>query len=378
VESRLNPFRQDSGHVPPLAGVECRSQLRIAGESFLARYRLLRLRACIVLSEIPMRTCILLWAAVIVTLQYTSMAQTSFDCIRAGSTVEKVICADPAIASLDKDLAESFQQAAAKAGTDGFLVRADEHSWLTKVNDECDNSDAGGCIRQALEKRISELKSEMAIPGLGVMVYRLTRISRAYDFEVRMLAHVPENLDDYREGPAKIVVSRKGAASPFQTINVENIFVSLGKDGKPLTNIAPLYGDQGFINVGDFNFDGHDDFAIQVGNQGSYGLPNYSVFLYSTDRQQFSLSQPLSELTRVGLGFFSVDSKKKHLTVLSKSGCCYHESTEYKVEHDAPIPVSRDIEDGTIDKNYLVVSHQRYVDGEWQGTEERLPMPQQN
>jgi hypothetical protein len=218
----------------------------------------------------------------------------------------------------------------------------------------------------------------MAIPGVDVTVFRLTKISSSYDFEVRMLAHVPEDLDDYREGPAKILVSWKGATAPFQAVNMENIFVSFGKDGRPLTNTAPLYDDQGFINVGDFNFDGQEDFAVQVGNEGPYGQANYSVFLYSTDRKQFSLSQPISELTREGLGFFSVDSKKKHLTVQSKSGCCYHESTEYKVEHDAPIPVSRDIEDGTIDRNYLVVSHQRYVDGKWHGTEERIPMPQQN
>jgi uncharacterized protein len=73
-----------------------------------------------------MRNRVLLWAAVIVTLQYPLMAQPSFDCTRASSTVEKTICADPAMASLDRDLEGTFQQAVAKAGTDGFLIRADE------------------------------------------------------------------------------------------------------------------------------------------------------------------------------------------------------------------------------------------------------------
>jgi hypothetical protein len=209
----------------------------------------------------------------------------------------------------------------------------------------------------------------------------LTKLSGAYDFVVRMLAHAPEGLDGYTgqdgylEGPAEILVSRKGATAPLQTIIMENIFVTF-IDGKPLTNTATLHDDQGFINVGDFNFDGQEDFAIRDGNGGSYGQPTYSVFLYSTKKKQFILNHPLSKLTNDGQGFFVLDAKKKRLIVLSKSGCCYDESTEYKVKHDAPIPVSRMIEDGRMDRYYLVVSHETYVGGGWhEDTSKRTPAP---
>lgn len=44
--------------------------------------------------------------------------------------------------------------------------------------------------------------------------------------------------------------------------------------GKPLVNGATLYDDQGMIQIGDFNFDGALDFAIQDGNSSCYGGPS--------------------------------------------------------------------------------------------------------
>jgi hypothetical protein len=286
--------------------------------------------------------------------------------------VEKTICADLALGSLDRELAEVFQQSIANAGNDAFVVRADQRRWLGEMNQQCDIRDANACIRQAFDMRISELKSQSVTAG--ITVFRLAKISLSYDFVVRVLGHTPEGMEGYLEGPAEILVSRKGATTPLQTITMENVFFSLGKDGKPITNTAPLYGDQGLINVGDFNFDGQEDFAVQDGHEGSYGQPSYSVFLYSPEKRRFSLNHPLSELTHEGLGFFGVDITKKRLIVLSKSGCCYHESTEYKVERDVPIPDSRVIEDATTNEKDVVVSHERYVDGKWQGTKEAGPV----
>ena len=117
--------------------------------------------------------------------------------------------------------------------------------------------------------------------------------------------------------------------------------MSLNESGQPLRNTAHLYDDQGLINVGDFNFDGYDDFAIQVGNSGSYGSPSYDVYLYDPSQKSFKISQPMSELIEETLGFFRVDSIKKRLVTLTKSGCCYHETVEYKVQNNLPVPVSR-------------------------------------
>ena len=68
-------------------------------------------------------------------------------------------------------------------------------------------------------------------------------------------------------------MSRKSATAPIQSVVMETIFLSLGKDGKPLTDTEPLYGDQGLINAGDFNFDGHEDFAV---------LSNFTLIYWPT------------------------------------------------------------------------------------------------
>jgi hypothetical protein len=91
-----------------------------------------------------------------------------------------------------------------------------------------------------------------------------------------------------------------------------------GDNGKPLVNTARLYDLQGVINVADFDFDGHADFAVQNGNDGPYGGPTYSVYLYDNASKQFVLSDELSTLTSETLGMFQVDAKRKRLRTLPR------------------------------------------------------------
>lgn len=308
-------------------------------------------------------------AAVVVTLQFGAMAQQTIDCSKTNSLMERTICGDSALSDLNRELTEALQRSVAEAGADSFVIRADERRWLAGVNRECRRV---ACFRRAFEIRISELKSEKTIPRGTFTMFRLTKLSAAYDFVVRMFGHTLEGLDGYIEGPGEVLVSRKGEIAPLQTIIMENILVSFA-DGKPFTESGPIY--QGFINVGDFDFDGHEDFAIQDGSEGSYAQPTYSVFLYSTERKQFVLNHPLSDLTHDGRGSFGLDAINRHLIVLSKSGCCRHDSTEYKVQHGAPIPVSRVSRDGAIGKDYLSVWHETFIRGRWhEDSTRRVPV----
>jgi hypothetical protein len=206
--------------------------------------------------------------------------------------------------------------------------------------------------------------------------FRLNHISHSFDFLIRMKAQVPEGGDEseqYREGPGRVLVFRKGETQPFQTITLKNIALTLKQDGKPLVNAAALYDDQGVINAGDFNFDGLEDFAIQTGNEGSYGSPSYSVFLYDPRSTTFRLSRPLSDLILQTLGFFHLDSKNKRLITFAKDGCCYHEAVEYKVINNLPVAVVKTIEDGTIEPHFLHITHMRLANGKWQERKERVP-----
>ncbi len=176
------------------------------------------------------------------------------------------------------------------------------------------------------------------------------------------------------EGPGMLLVYDKKSRSELQKIRMDNIFISFAGKGEPLVNSARLYDYQGVINVGDFDFDGHEDFAVQNGNNGPYGGPTYDVYLYSKASHMFMLSESLTRLVSETLGFFQVDSRQKLLKTSAKSGCCYHEYVEYKVIKGDPVPVYRVIEDAmnSGDGEYVTVTKERFYDGRWHSTSEKI------
>lgn len=76
----------------------------------------------------------------------------SFDCAKAGSKVEHIICDNPEISKLDDELASDYKtvlQDQSKANT----IRREQKQWLIERN-EC--ADAG-CVRETYRKRIEQL-----------------------------------------------------------------------------------------------------------------------------------------------------------------------------------------------------------------------------
>jgi hypothetical protein len=200
-------------------------------------------------------------------------------------------------------------------------------------------------------------------------VFEVRNASAQYDFRIslRRACAPPPELEgsDICEAPGSVAVFPKGSAAELQRVDLESIDVVAGDDGQPvLVNEAPLYDSQGTLDVGDFNFDGHDDFAVQDSQSGSYGGPTFVVFLYDARLERFVRSAGLTGLTRTHLGFFQVDSKRRRLVALSKDGCCFHVTDEYAVVHDAPVLVDSVTEDATGD-DIVVTTHRRLVHGKW-------------
>jgi hypothetical protein len=197
--------------------------------------------------------------------------------------------------------------------------------------------------------------------------FDLRAASARYDIRLVMVAGCasPPWTESTCEGEGDVVISRRGSAAALQTLHLENVCVILDTpSGEPLVNSARLYDYQGTINVGDFNFDGQEDIAVQDGHSGPYGGPTYSVFLYSRRDGYFHFSDELSTLTREALGFFQVDANRRRLVTLAKSGCCYHVLTEYRVVDDKPIAVYRVVDDATGGK-WVVETRERWVGGRW-------------
>lgn len=167
---------------------------------------------------------------------------------------------------------------------------------------------------------LAERRSEMHIPNA----------SKQLLFTIKKLGYTPG------EDAAHLEVVDVKSKRTLVAFDLPSIVMTM-ENGTLLTNSARLYDDQGTINVGDFNFDGLDDFAVQIGYDGSYGGPSYAVFLRTANA--FIHNQRMSDLTLEGLGFFGVDPKTRTLITFSKSGCCDHWATTYKVVNNQPEPV---------------------------------------
>lgn len=168
------------------------------------------------------------------------------------------------------------------------------------------------------------------------------------------------------EGRATVSLSKKNQSKAFQTIEMPNMFLELGEDSKPTANLIELYGENNSgVVFDDYNFDGIEDLALRNGNDGAYGGPSYDVFLFSKTANKFVKSGELTKLASENLGLFTVDAKKKTLETFSKDGCCYHETTRYKIVGNRPRKVYVFIEDAANGGDTVTLTAKTFVGGKW-------------
>lgn len=87
----------------------------------------------------------------------TAAHSASFDCAKAGSKIEKMICTDSALSKLDQDLGTIFKSV--KTG-DTEIVGA-QKKWLRERRNTCQDID---CLLSAYKGRIDELTGSKACP----------------------------------------------------------------------------------------------------------------------------------------------------------------------------------------------------------------------
>jgi hypothetical protein len=76
----------------------------------------------------------------------------SFDCRKAASAAEKMVCQDPALSRLDEEMSRAFAEAGRRAGT-----VPGQQAWL-RTRDACADP---ACVKWAYESRIAYLKGEL-------------------------------------------------------------------------------------------------------------------------------------------------------------------------------------------------------------------------
>ena len=86
-------------------------------------------------------------------------ANPSFDCAKASTKVENLICARPGLAQLDSDLADAYATALRDVSWSSAnkRIRADQHAWIARRN-RCDTAK---CLRRLYHQRIGALYAEL-------------------------------------------------------------------------------------------------------------------------------------------------------------------------------------------------------------------------
>lgn len=130
-----------------------------------------------------------------------------------------------------------------------------------------------------------------------------------------------------------------------QLIKVDSDELALSLyEGKALANIKELpYGEQSLIMYEDYNFDGKKDFAIEDGQNSCYHLPSFRIYLASPNG--FKSNADFTELAQEYCGMFDVDYENKKLRTMTKSGCCWHQFSEFIVQDNKPKVVRIIVED---------------------------------
>lgn len=268
------------------------------------------------------------------------------------TATEKLICQTPILQQLDNELNKAYSAQKNKN-------QAEQKQWLDSRN-RCTSQT---CLQEQYLARINRLTSPKQF-------YFLSNSSKKLNIALTIECKHRDNW--YCEGPANISLFNKKDHKASQTIRMKNLFVEL-KNDKPSTNLIELYGENNSgIVVDDFNFDGNEDLALRNGNLGSYGGPSYDIYLFSPRKNQFTRNDPLTELASSNLGLFEVNPKKKELYTLTKSGCCWHQSSEYKIINDKPKKIKIITEAMTNDGKFMEITTEKLINGKWKATVKKV------
>ena len=96
------------------------------------------------------------WLAVALLTYFVMAGSTyaaSFDCAKAATNVEKLICEDPKLSKLDEDVSVAYKTALQDT-KQGAAIRQAQKQWL-KTRDDCHDST---CLTQSYQQRLGELQ----------------------------------------------------------------------------------------------------------------------------------------------------------------------------------------------------------------------------
>lgn len=107
-------------------------------------------------------TQLFVWATLIYLVLMHSARAATFDCTKASNFVEKVICSNSHLTSMDDQLGRLYKDALATS-SNSTAIKTEQKAWLSARN-QCKDSD---CIMKAYADRISALSAMSAPVNAG-------------------------------------------------------------------------------------------------------------------------------------------------------------------------------------------------------------------
>ncbi|WP_405415487.1 XAC2610-related protein [Maribacter sp. Asnod1-A12] len=183
-----------------------------------------------------------------------------------------------------------------------------------------------------MNKILILLLSLISFSILSQTTYEINGFSKKYKGELTIENGFED--DVFKKGEISIYDINKNII----TIKSEEFTFELTSDGNIETDIVELpYGKQSIIIYQDFNFDGKKDLAVMDGQFSCYHGPSFQVYLETGEGLKHS--PEFTRLAQEYCGMFQIDYESETINAMTKSGCCWHQFSEFKVEENKPIPV---------------------------------------
>ena len=115
--------------------------------------------------SMKINTVLVLGSCFLATAGYSA----SYDCTRAATKVENLICGDPLLSKDDETLGISYKQRLKEADNQEG-VREQQNEWLRNARNRCADLP---CLRSAYATRIAQLKA--MVPHVGIGLYYFYR-----------------------------------------------------------------------------------------------------------------------------------------------------------------------------------------------------------
>lgn len=132
------------------------------------------------------------WIALIWLIQFSTAGAASFDCAKAQSKVEHLICDNPELSKLDEDLSKAYSVAQGRSEDKQKTIQ-EQREWLKGIRNICLDAN---CLRTAYVSRIDKLSNTRTMPKLARKAAKHAKQKNKAAEEFEPFAKEREFLDD--------------------------------------------------------------------------------------------------------------------------------------------------------------------------------------